>query len=145
MTKRKKARRKKKKGVLTGLAKGSPTKKGKAKQSKFRTVLNWTVGIAVGVVVFGIVVIYAVLSFNPTLQERPGETEVRVEAVEPDPAGFPENIVAAARVTVDGRPVLIPLTEDRLGEVDVNDRLHVRYVFFPQTGATRIDDWTPLP
>jgi hypothetical protein len=144
MTKRKKGKRKKK-GVLTGLAKGSPPKKRKGAPSSFRRVLNWVVGIAVGGVVLGIVVLYAALSFNPKLQERPGEAEVRVEAVEPDPAGFPEEIVAAARVTVDGRPVLIPLTADRLGEVEVDARLHVRYVFFPQTGATRIDDWTPVP
>lgn len=144
MTKRKTVR-KQKKGVLTGLAKGSPSKKRKAKPSRFRKALNWAAGIAIGAVILGIVVIYAVLSFNPKLQERPGEAEVRVEAVQPDPAGFPEEIVAAARVTVDGRPVLIPLTADQRGDVDVNDRLHVRYVFYPQTGVTRIEDWTHVP
>jgi len=96
-------------------------------------------------VVLAIVILYAVLSFNPTLQERPGEAEVRVEAIESDPAGFPDEIVAAARVTIDGRPILVPLTSDRLDEVDVDARLRVRYVFFPQTGATRIDDWNPVP
>jgi len=146
MTKRKyRPKKKKKAGVLTGLAKGAPPKKRKGEPSRLRKVLNWVAGIAVGGVVLGIVVLYAVLSFNPTLQERPGEAEVRVEAIEPDPAGFPDEIVAAARVTVDGRPILIPLTPDRLGEVEVDARLHVRYVYFPQTGATRIDDWTPLP
>jgi len=143
MTKRKKAR--KKKGVLTGLAKSPPSKKRKGRPSRIRKVLNWTAGITVGAVVLGIVVLYAALSFNPTLQERPGEADVAVEAVDPDPAGFPDDVVAAARVTVDGRPVLVPLTADRRGEVEVGARLHLRYVFFPQTGTTRIDEWTIAP
>jgi hypothetical protein len=144
MTKRRKTR-KKKKGVLTGLAKSPPSKKRKGRPSRFRKVLNWTAGIAVGVVVVGIVALYAALSFNPTLQERPGEAEVTVEAVDPDPAGFPDEVVAAARVTVDGRPVLVPLTAERRDDVEVGARLHLRYVFFPQTGVTRIDEWTIAP
>ena len=143
MAKREKGKRKKQ-GVLTGLAKGAPPKKRKGAPSRFRSIVNWVVGIAVGGVVLGIVVLYAILSFNPSLQERPGEAEVRVEAIEQDPAGYPDEIVAAARVTIDGRPLLIPLTSDRLGEVEVGAHLQVRYVYFPQTQATRIDSWTPV-
>ena len=148
MTKRKKkagTKARKKKGVLTGLAKSPPSKKRKGRPSGFRKVVNWTVGITVGVVVLGIVVLYAALSFNPALQEKPGEAEVTVEAVDPDPAGFTDGVIATARVTVDGRSVLVPLTADRLGEVEIGARLHLRYVFFPQTGTTRIDEWTVAP
>jgi len=147
VTKRKKASTKtrKKKGILTGLAKSAPSKKRKGRPSGIRKVLNWTAGIAVGAVVLVIVVLYAVLSLNPTMQEQPREAEVTVEAVEPDPAGFPDDVVAAARVIVEGRPVLVPLTAERRDEVEVGARLRLHYVFFPQTGTTRIDDWTIAP
>lgn len=141
MTKRKKAR-KKKRGVLTGLAKSPPSKRRKGRPSRLRKVLNWTIGIVAGAAVLGVIGLYAALSFNPTLQEKPGEAEVTVEAVEPDPAGFPDDVIAAVRVTIESRPVLIPLTAERRDEVEAGARLHVRYVFFPQTGATRIDEWT---
>lgn len=147
MTKRKKpsTKARKKKGVLTGLAKSAPSKKRKGRPTGFRKILNWAVGIAVGAVVLGVVVLYAALSFNPKLQEQSGEAEVTVEAVEPDPAGFPDDIIAAARVTLEGRPVLVPLTAERRDEVEAGARLHLRYVFFPQTGSTRIDEWTLVP
>lgn len=144
MTKRKKTR-KRKKGVLTGLAKSAPSRKRRGRPTGLRKVLNWAVGIAVGVVVLGVVVLYAALSFNPTLQAQSGEAEVTVEAVEPDPAGFPDDVIAAARVTLEGRPVLVPLTAERRDEVEAGARLQLRYVFFPQTGATRIDEWTIVP
>jgi hypothetical protein len=143
---RKKTRKKRSGGVLTDLAKSGPSKKKKkGKPSTPRKVLNWTVGIAIGAAVLGIVVLYAMLSFNPTLQERPGEAEVTVEAIDPDPAGYSDDTVALARVTVDGRPVVVPLTAERRDALEVGTRLHLRYVFFPQTGTTRIDEWSVVP
>ena len=75
MTKRKKpsTKARKKKGVLTGLAKSAPSKKRKGRPTGLRKILNWAVGIAVGAVVLGVVVLYAALSFNPALQEQSAE------------------------------------------------------------------------
>jgi hypothetical protein len=135
--------RRKKRGVLTSLA--PPRGKSRPPRSRVRRVLMWAVGIVGFGAIVAVMALFAVLSFSPSLDARPGEADVVVEKIDDQPVGFPPGVAAAAGVTLEHHAVLVPLTKAQRGDVAVGSWLHVRYTYYSRTGGVRVDDWRIVP
>lgn len=138
--------RRKKRGVLTTLAK-EPRKKRKRKKrrSPARRALNWIGGIVIGAALLVLVVMFVAVIYNPSLAIRRMEADVAVEAIEEDPTGYGPEVVALAVMTIEKRRVALTLNEELRAEVDVGTVLHVDYSYFPRSSVVRVHDWQVVP
>lgn len=127
------AARRRKKGILTGLAKPGLSKKPKKPASLVRRILSW-IGGALILAVFG-VMIWALLAqmLNPQVGDRAEEGVFEIVEIRENPA--------TAVVTISGKTALVPLAEEDRGTLRVGDPLRVRYTNLPRLGIVRVDSW----
>jgi hypothetical protein len=129
-------------GLLTGLIK-YPKGPHHKKTSVAKSVLKWVFGGLLAVVLVGMFATFVLLQFFPGTATRSGEGDFKVTEVIENPPGYlpEEQIVAVARVVIEGLRVAIPLkAADRAGVVK-DAQLHVRYTYNPRMSRVVVEEW----
>lgn len=97
-------------------------------------------GTILGVALLGMIVALGALFFNPELGQRDAEATVVVQSIDEAPA-LAADAAAGATVVLENRRVVIPITAERLDQVEAGTRLHVEYTYLPRQRTVRVKEW----